>query len=140
MALMCIYIEAEPSPTQPKPSQAKRVYEDRCAKHRYQSGMVPRNKASHLQAQAKPSHAQRFSELSQAKPSLIYKYTKKGVLLKDKVGPCSTSSTPSFNLSVSRRYGVIPLRCYRTPLMMCIFILRQGQTNPNQTKPLCDSM
>ena len=43
-------------------------------------------------AQARPSQAM-LKQSSQAKTSLIYKYTKKGVLLEDKVGPCSTSST-----------------------------------------------
>ena len=60
-------------------------------KHQYRLGTVPGNKASHLLA---VSESQAMSkQFCRVKSSLIYKYTKKGVLLEDKVGPCSTSST-----------------------------------------------
>ena len=76
------------------------------------------------------------AEPSQAKASLIYKYTKKGVLLEDKVGPCSTSSTffKFIRQPTMQWYGdAYYLRLYRPALMMRIFILRRGQTDPNQT-------
>ena len=71
--------------TEPKPSQAKRSQCTRGGQVHETSipkiGRVSCNKASHLLVEAKPSHAQAIcrAEPSRAKPSLIYKYTKKGV-------------------------------------------------------------
>ena len=85
--------QAQPKPS---PSQAQPVYEDRCAKHRYQSGTVPRNKASQTGNQPSPSDLPSRSQVL-----FINTYAKKVVLLEDKVGPCSISSTSFLILSAT---------------------------------------
>ena len=121
MALMTCTIEARTN----QASTRGQVHETSLPK----IGTVRCNKASHLLAQAKPSQS-KFAEPSQAKPSLIYKYAKKGVLPEDKVGPCSTSSTSFYLiLSGSRQYnGMVRYHFVLHDADDVYFILRQGRT------------
>ena len=112
--MMCIFIlrqgRTEPKPSEAKPSQRTRgqVHETSIPK----IGTVPCNKASsRAEAKPRPSKSRtsqcpsEFAEPSLAKPSLIYKYTKKGVPAGGQ-GLCLVLPVMHpFILSVSRRYN-----------------------------------